>query len=196
MRWDGARDRARALARALLNGVHDLPDPPSRRGAAMMWAGHRLIPVVAIYSAYAIPYALLGQPGGPLEWGADAFEMAFLFVFWSEIRWHGKRLCERCAAKTPLDPQAKAARWRPALLAAHRMTPYLLIGVALSIWLNMLGEALWVRGANVALVVVFFLVWLSLHVHDRLRPWCPWCDWGKGGKEEVSPEVPDPALSK
>jgi len=94
------------------------------------------------------------------------------------------------------EARGRARALATALLAAHRMTPYVLLGAVLSLGLSAFGEALWVRWANVAIVVAFILVWLSLHVHDRLRPWCPWCDWGKGGDEEVSPEVPDPALSK
>jgi hypothetical protein len=46
-------------------------------------------------------------------------------------------------------------------------------------------------------VVFIFLVYVTMqHKHKRLQPWCPWCNWGKGGDKEVSPEVPDPALSK
>lgn len=51
-------------------------------------------------------------------------------------------------------------------------------------------------GLYIAFTVFIGALWIIVWRHSRLRPWCPWCNWGKGGDEEVSPEVPDPALSK
>ena len=37
---------------------------------------------------------------------------------------------------------------------------------------------------------------ISVWQHRKLQPWCPYCRWDEGGDEEVSPDVPDPAMSK
>ena len=45
---------------------------------------------------------------------------------------------------------------------------------------------------SVALGLTYVVTWQ----HRRLYPWCPFCRWGDGGAEEVSPDVPAPAVSR
>lgn len=186
----------RSWLRSLMNQVNDLPDPGERGGRVMMWLGHNLMPIMFAWAAFVVPDDLLGNPGGWMHWAGAAVSVMYLAVFWSEIRWHRKRLCEKCAGKTPLDPEASVRRWKPALRAVHRSTPIVMSGIILSLALSFVGHEFWADLTAALLAVGVLGLWLSMHVHDRLQPWCPWCNWGKGGDEEVSPEVPDPALSK
>jgi hypothetical protein len=182
--------------RRVMNRVNDLPDPSPRGGAVMMWLGHNLLPLMTVWAAFAVPDDLLGNPGGWVQWLGGAVTALYLAVFWSEIRWHRKRLCEKCASKTPLDPQAQAARWRQGLRAVHLLERYIAVWLLAWLALSFIGSSIWADIVSALFALVVLLLWVCLHMHDRLQPWCPWCDWGKGGDEEASPEVPDPALSK
>jgi hypothetical protein len=47
-----------------MNQVNDLPDPSERDGRVMMWLGHNLMPLMAVWAAFVVPDDLLGNPGG------------------------------------------------------------------------------------------------------------------------------------
>jgi hypothetical protein len=47
--------------RSLMNQVNDLPDPSERDGPVMMWLGHNLMPLMAVWAAFVVPDDLLGN---------------------------------------------------------------------------------------------------------------------------------------
>jgi hypothetical protein len=187
-------------AKAALNHIGQLPEPSPRAYRDQMFLGHYVLVCTLAYCADIIFEDIAGWPSFWLVHViSDAAFCLFLVAFWSEIRTHSRKLCERCARSTPLDPQAAVARWRPALRWLHRYRAQKIFVVLLLA--VMTTNALWqedgYRDYADMTVVFIFLVYVTMqHKHKRLQPWCPWCNWGKGGDKEVSPEVPDPALSK
>jgi len=185
--------------KALATALHGLPDPDPRGDRAMMFLGHYSVVVIAAYAVCDIWDDLAGQPGGWPNALLSALVVIFIGAWYSEIRWHGRRLCERCAKLSPADPQRAVERWRPALRWTHMERAR---GAALGLYLVVIVlEAAWDmdgyrRYADIAVVLFIVLTWTVQCAHSLLQPWCPWCNWGHGGEEEVSPEVPDPALSK
>ena len=182
----------------LVRVIQDAPEPGERKGRMMMAAGHYLIVPTTAWAVYSIGYGFEGIPPGPADWAQEALFTAFMACFYCDLRWHSMRLCERCAALTPIDPQTSVRRWRQALRSVHLVKDRkaaLLAFVAITVAPALTHGAVsrWLYVVAAAVVGSF---WVATWRHGRLRPWCPWCNWGKGGDEEVSPEVPDPALSK
>jgi hypothetical protein len=195
-------ERIRSLpnpGRLLMDKMHGMPDPSPRDDRTMMLLGHYGIFVLGAYAAYDIWDDLAGQPHGWPRGVLSVFVVAFIACWYSEMRWHGRRLCERCARQSPIDPDRAVRRWRPALRWAHMerahkacLAVYLALVMTELAW-NMDGYR---RYADIAVVSFIVFTWVIQRAHSALQPWCPWCDWGEGGDEEVFPEVPDPALSK
>jgi hypothetical protein len=185
--------------RWLLSQIQGAPEPGERQGRLMMTAGHYMLIPTAMWAAYSIGEALAGSPGGPVGWGQQVLFAVSATCFYCDLRWHGTRLCEKCARATPLDPQRAVRRWKPALRFVHEMRDrksvlaVILIVALAPVFMPSGGVS---TGIYVGVTVVVMAMWVSMWRHSCLQPWCPWCNWGKGGDEEVSPEVPDPALSK
>jgi hypothetical protein len=185
--------------RWLLRLIQDAPPPGDRAGRLMMAAGHYGIVAATAWSAYAIGDDLAGNPRGPVDWGMNALFAAFIWCWYSDMRWHSARLCERCASSSPIDPQAQVRRWKQALGLLHRIRdrkPVLVGVLVVACGITFVPYGPWRQGAQIALIAFLDALWTATWKHNILQPWCPWCDWGKGGGKEVSPEVPDPALSK
>jgi hypothetical protein len=106
---------------------------------------------------------------------------------------HARSLCERCAAKTPLDAEAAVAQRRWWLWTFH-VTNSVPVLVALCL---VYGVAIFlpvpksVPGfLGMTPLFVFWAIAAAANlVHRPLEPWCPQCNWGDGGDEE---QVPDP----
>jgi hypothetical protein len=195
-------ERLRSLPnplKLLMGYFAGLPEPGPRDARVMMWLGHYRFAILVAYAAYDIWDDLAGQPPG---WPDDILRvlvLVFIAAWYSEMRWHGRRLCERCARLSPIDPQKAVRRWRPALRWVHMNRAR---NTALAVYAAvLLTEAAWNMDgyrpyADIAVISFITVTWAVAGVHSILQPWCPWCNWGRGGDEEVSPEVPDPALSK
>jgi hypothetical protein len=187
-------------AKAALSHIGQLSEPSPRAYRDQMFLGHYVLVFTLAYCADVIFQDIANWPSFWLAHAVDdAAFILFLVAFWSEVRTHSRRLCERCARSTPLDPQADVARWRPVLRLLHRDRAQKAFFAVLLAYL--VRGALWGGGgywnyADMTVISVLVAYLAAQHKHKRLRPWCPWCNWGKGGDEEVSPEVPDPALSK
>ena len=185
--------------RWMLRLIQGAPDPGERKGRLMMLAGHyTLIPVTA-WSAWSTGAAIAGITGGLVGGGQQALFAVAVVCFYCDLRWHGMRLCERCAAQTPLDPQRSVRRWKPALRSVHEIRDRkIIIAALLAIALApvFMPPGAGTTALYVVVNVIILAMWVAMWRHNRLQPWCPWCNWGRGGDEEVSPEVPDPALSK
>lgn len=183
----------------LLNALHQMPDPSPRNDRIMMLLGHYSILAIIVFGAWSVADDLTGKSVGWLGDAGNFLDAGFMACLYSEMRWHGRRLCERCARESPDDPETQVRRWRAALRWAHADRPrsafmISLLGVIAleSVW----GMDGYRNDVDVAVVTAIVAVWVVARRHSRLQPWCPWCNWGKGGDKEVSPEVPDPALSK
>lgn len=102
---------------------------------------------------------------------------------------HDSRLCSRCAAKTPLNPERAVRRARWVLWLYHRslLTFGLGMGFALAAWFAPPDVGGW---STVGVFAVLSLIALIDLMHRRARWWCPYCPrWGGGddGPEEVAP---------
>jgi hypothetical protein len=112
-------------------------------------------------------------------------------------RYHAPRLCERCIAATPLDPQASVDRWLRFLRMEHETGRWFLVMAAvfgLDVWVDSwhhwLGDV-----TDFMLMAVLATVYAAEYIHRRLYPWCPFCHWGDGGDHEAAPDVPAPTVS-
>lgn len=113
--------------------------------------------------------------------------------------YHDARLCERCIAATPLNPEAAAERWDRCLQLEHsgfRMSLVLFTVVGLNLWIQTYHD--WIGYLTDALVLMsIVVVYGAEYAHRRLYPWCPYCHWRDGGDPEYVPEHdPDPGVSK
>lgn len=174
---------------------------PGRGDGLTMWLGHHNNMLWLGFAALNVAQDALGSPdGGPVTWLGNAYTAVFLYSLWAEFRVHNHRLCERCVASSPLDPQAAVGRWRPALRLVHARW---VMGVVIAVLLAriVLGHVFrpvpwWLLATDAAVMASFGCFAVAYWAHRRLYPWCPWCHWGGGGDHEMSPDVPDPAMSK
>jgi hypothetical protein len=158
-------------------------------GPLIMWLGHYQPVLIACCLPVLYAGTLSGNP--PLQWAGAAVCVPYMGAMFASVI-HDSRLCERCAAATPLDPQAAVARWRPALWGFHRLGVPVLV-VALAVWVvgGLVHGRPWWEWPVYAVVLasIGVSVWATAK-HRDLYPWCPWCRWRDGGDEE---EAPDPA---
>lgn len=172
------------------------------RFARIMTAfGHRMIYLMAVTVTAHVCYDALGQPG-MLTPPSTALTFLFDVSLYAEFRYHSRRLCGACMARTPADPQAAVNRWRKALWLVHHRRAVVVCTILLIV--GVLGEnvmrahhAAWAASAVDAAVFLALGIWaLAGWKHQPLMPWCPWCHWGDGGNSELFPEVPDPAAAR
>lgn len=166
----------------------------------LMWAGHYsaylFLPVVA---ASIITSPL---PAGFWAWATLPLWIAWVFSLIIGEGYHQERLCERCIASSPLDPQAAVERWRPALRWEHDRRLKLIVMLAVLAWIvgsNLVWKHMqpwWVYVLSALAMLVLGGSYIATYQHRRLYPWCPWCHWDDGGGEEISPDVPAPAMSR
>jgi hypothetical protein len=165
-----------------------------------MWLGHYtpglLITSIGVTVIAAATGDQLGVAGdvAVVVWIIAAFS---LFI---GGHYHDSRLCGRCVAAAPLDPQAAIERWRPALWWAHKTLWMSLATFAAVGWFIWLGQyhhvPWWAWIPTVPAALVYAGVFISARQHSRLYPWCPWCHWNDGGDEEIAPDVPAPTVSR
>lgn len=167
---------------------------------ALMRAGHLMPWIASAWAAYSIANDALGEPwDGAWRWTNGIAAAALLYAVLGSVI-HGRRLCERCAAHTPLSPEESVARWKPGLRFCHRerLVKASLIAVMawnLAVYRTVPAHAWWRYAIDIAVVIyICGFVWLAWQ-HSRLQPWCPWCRWDKGGDKEPSPDVPAPVVS-
>jgi hypothetical protein len=120
--------------------------------------------------------------------------LLFVLLTWLQMRQHDRRLCETCAARIPLNPSARAARYRLRFRLAHLggrpAFVFGYIGVLLgSSYFLLVPHGRWVW-AGVQATMIYLIS--SHSTHRRLQPWCPWCSDSGGGdaRQEPAPDLP------
>ena len=165
---------------------------------AAMWLGHYSTLFLLAAVAASVADDAAGQPNGPVDWAMDAFWLAAIAAFMIDLGRHRERLCERCVAASPLDPQAPVDRWRPVLRLHHDRRAMLVVFGAILAW-DFVSAGLfkhppsWVLAVDALVAVVIGASYAITWQHRRLYPWCPFCRWDEGGEHEVSPKIPTPA---
>lgn len=176
-------------------------DRGRRRDRLVLWLGHHSLPFLWVYVAVTV-VADAWHPGYiSAAWGAAT--VIWFASFLAAAR-HDARLCGRCMAATPLDPQAAVQRWRPVLRAYHRRRfPVIVMAVflvtlpaGLLLMQHKHGYAYAGYALNGIAYLAIGLMYTVERRHRLLYPWCPWCHWNDGGDFEASPDVPDPAVSR
>lgn len=175
-------------------------DRPERRiNRRLMWMGHYSIYVLLVTLVLDIAAAATGQNWGPVGDLAGVAGGVWIVAFLSSF-YHDAKLCERCVAASPLDPQAAVDRWILMLRWEHLQLWKTISLLGSGTWLAFLGRYnhvppwwYWIPGT--VLVPLFISVFVSSRQHRRLYPWCPFCHWGDGGDEEAVPDVPAPTVS-
>lgn len=163
--------------------------PWSERVAAH-W-GH-FAPEMLITSIVGVILIRVLPPAQPaMMLGVSVAIIAFVLATWLQMRKHDRGLCEHCMASMPLNPSAKAVRYRPRFWLAHKGGepriggPYLVVLISSNFARGSVGELFWV----VMQTTMIYLI-LSYSTHRRLQPWCPWCRNDGGGEDD--PVSPDP----
>jgi hypothetical protein len=179
------------------------PGGDDRLARLALAAGHYENKAFIALAAMFVASDACGDPqSGPLYWLTLPFVVVWAVGAWSAIAGpHRRQLCERCASSAPLDPQAKVRRWAPALRLFHmRRVLYgvaAVMGVKILFLDHVFGPSAWLYALDALILAVLCVIGAAQDVHRRLAPWCPWCHWGgEGGRQEISPEVPDPAASR
>lgn len=176
--------------------VAEGPRPDSR---LLMWLGHYGIWVIIPLVALTLVNDAFRQAIGALDWIAGGAWVLFIAAAVIDHGYHEERLCERCVAATPLDPQAAVQRWMTALRLHHSRWRLwgmaVLLGVILAVTL-VFGKATWTYWLDALFALYVVLFTAADWEHRRLYPWCPFCHWDDGGAKEPSPDVPAPAVSR
>ena len=170
----------------------------SRYDRALMWAGHYFQWFMWAGISAAVLSDALGSPGGILSWVLTAPGACWMAALYADFRHHRFRLCERCAAKAPLDGGAAARKWRLALRLTHskaRFVPFAFLAAIFAADQLGLPRQWWSYAMDAAFLLPAGVIAAMSGIHGRLQPWCPWCNWGDGGEKEPSPQ-PDPSVSK
>lgn len=169
-----------------------------------MWLGHYADFIAGAFLAVCLANDVTGWAGW-MQTPSTVASSGMLLSLIAESRVHGRRLCERCIAAAPLAPQRAVDRWRRALWSYHQgwatvtMVAVFCSAASIALFYGLAAHphppawALAYHGCAMVAAAVFLVV---LHLHSRLHPWCPFCRWDDGGDEEVSPDVPDPAVSR
>jgi hypothetical protein len=167
---------------------------------AAMWLGHYSTVLLLAAVATSVADDATGQSQGALEWAASAVWLAWIAAFTADIGRHQERLCERCIAASPLDPQAAVTRWRGVLRLHHARRAGLALLGGIIAWdvVNSLFRhpPAWALAIDALTAVVLGASYAVTWQHRRLYPWCPFCRWGEGGAHEVSPDVPSPSAAR
>ncbi|WP_280422762.1 hypothetical protein [Nocardia carnea] len=150
-------------------------------------AAHLMLPAIALQAASRIPYYLGVDHLLISVAGLVANVLVVVGLLHNEVA----RLCVRCMQEVPADAGTRAQRQQWVLWTHH----FVKSGRGLAL----LGSALvayWVfaysdlpRISQAPSDLVFTLLFYSIWLHHRLRPWCPYCrDWGSDGMKEPSPD--------
>jgi hypothetical protein len=174
------------------------PRPVNR---LLMFAGHYAFLALAALVALVVADDAAGQRVPLLSLAADIALPVCIVVMFVGFSYHNVRLCERCVTATPLDPQKAVTRWDAVLRFDHmrgwKFLAYFALfaaNVAANVAANWRG---WGDVTDILFVVFIGALYGAEYGHRRLYPWCPYCPrWDGGGEHELSPDVPDPALSK
>jgi hypothetical protein len=170
---------------------------------ALMWAGHYSLWLTIPWIAVAFADDAAGRPGWLAHLALAAWGILW-FTLTIDSGYHYARLCERCAAATPLDPQAAVDRWRRVLRLDHRRRFVTAIILAAFIWALGVGYML-ISGVHsvglpahhhnwayllqdVPIVLLIACYFVVNRIHRALYPWCPWCRWDGGGDHEGAPD--------
>lgn len=164
----------------------------------VLWLGHFQVYFLAV--SFCLTSVSLFFPAA--AWLSDlslAAVIAWIAAYIADDFVHRRRLCERCIAGSPDDPQAAVRRWKPLLcIWHHHGLRFLLFAVLVGC---LYGSSVLrfphpaVIAFNLCLLGWICCGYLSSSQHLRLGPWCPWCRWGEGGAEEMSPALPQTPLS-
>jgi hypothetical protein len=163
-----------------------------------MWAGHHAAALTVLVLALNLVSDAL--PTGKRFLVNDPALLVIVVVF-SSTAYHSRRLCERCAARSPLNGQAcaearaRALRWAHLYYGSSRFNLAVWGGWGLLLAIVALTHPPQVlQGTPFYLLVANLAVSLYLDaVHRRLYPWCPYCHWrGGGDHEEVPAPTPTP----
>lgn len=165
----------------------------------MMWAGHYFGWFTVINLAASAVYTFLPtrQQNGPVGLALNAITILWLITLIWDIRVHQARLCDRCAAATPLNPQAQVNRWRSLLRLFHKR-PAVFVFVGAYFALIVVGGLLPPKSpaaiaTQLAPMPVIAAIFFMIGKHRALQPWCPWCRWDDGGDHEQAPIPTIPA---
>jgi hypothetical protein len=162
-----------------------------------MLAGHYSFAILALAAVLLLADDLTGEHYTALSGTrTGVWTVWFITSALIDRKFHLSRLCDRCAAGTPLDPQASVERWIRFLRLDHAVGRTLLLALAF-LALVWWGERqhTWLSAA-VDIMFVLWLVALSTaeYMHRKLYPWCPYCHWDDGGDHEEAPDVPAPVV--
>jgi hypothetical protein len=166
---------------------------------ASTWLGHYSTVLLLVAVAVSVAADAAGRPSGPLDWALSAVWLAWIVAFMADLGRHQERLCERCIAASPLDPQSAVTRWRHVLWVHHARRGQAAVLVAIIAW-DVVSDSLfrhppaWALAVDALTVIVLGASYAATWQHRRLYPWCPFCRWDDGGEHEVSPDVPTPAV--
>jgi hypothetical protein len=173
-----------------------------RHNSTLMWLGHHSIKIMVPAMLIVVAYYLTGlyNAPDPVGWTIAGVWLFWYFTMTLDERYHEARLCERCVAATPLDPQAAVSRWKPALRATHARNARTAVLILILAWAfggaYVVSSHSWpYRAGGVLVALILAGIAVADWVHRKLYPWCPWCNWGGGGEHEEVPD-PDPADSK
>lgn len=174
-------------------------DEPRRSNRALMLTGHYSWVFLAVLVPVSLSSVFTGQHYWELNLaGALCMTLWFAALFVADKGYHDARLCERCIAATPLNPQASVDRWRRFLRLEHATgTQFGVFMVIFGLDIFLVWRHSWLSNVSDVLVLVLLtLMYSGEYIHRRLYPWCPWCHWDDGGDVEVSPDVPAPTVSR
>jgi hypothetical protein len=166
-----------------------------------MWLGHYSTLLLLAAVAASVANDATGQRQQVVEWVSVAAWICWIAALMADWGVHQERLCERCIAASPLDPQAAVDRWRRVLRVHHARTATVITMGAVVAWDFIAGALLrhppaWALAVSALAVAALGASSAVTWQPRRLYPWCPFCRWDEGGAQEVSPDVPAPAASR
>jgi hypothetical protein len=142
-----------------------------------MWLGHFCILLVPAAVIASVADDAMGQPRGVIDVIVAAVWGCWIAAMLADRGVHQERLCERCVAATPLDPQAAVDRWRRVLRLHHeRRAMFGMLGGVLA-WDIVDGmfrhPPAWVLAGSAVTTVAYGAAFAVTWQHRRLWPWCP-----------------------
>lgn len=166
------------------------------------WFGHNgWKSAIAICATGAIPTNILPA------W-FTAVGTSLLVMAWFAMNDHERKLCDRCIAQWPLDPQAEVVKHDRALRGVHFLYNhrprwggryglsilFAVLFLAIYAPVSVFGPewARWLVDAALNLVFIPWLLWVT-YQHKRLDGWCPYCRHRGPGQMTADP-VPQPTV--
>lgn len=168
------------------------PETPWTRFATRIAHWHPVITITILVGLFVAPVL-----GGP-TWISVVLILAYFATSYI-TGGHLYALCSRCAARTPLDPEAAVKRHHRALSYTHRtrrtaLTIYLPVAAVLvaAIFIQNLVVAWLYALALVVFYVDSAIGSYALLRHRTLQPWCPWCRHWRDDDEDTPAPQPVP----